>query len=167
MIPSLDTIHILRSLGYEGTIYLGHDPDADGLYLSIRDTPSSGSNPKWARDFLRIQIRSKASLLNYVEGYNELDEVKNLLFGVQTIRLEQVNTDKGEATRIDEKIYQNGEEITATVSDVIRTVDYIRYLLTSDIQFISLDENNRPIHTVNFEIVRDWNETRGNREPIN
>ena len=167
MIPALDTIHILRSLGYEGSAYLGHDPDVDGVYISLRDTPSSGSNPKWARDFMRIQIRSKANRLDYVSGYEELDKVKNLLFGVQTVTLEEVDTNQGKAVRIDGTIYQNTQEITATVNEVIRTVNYIRYLIASDIQFITLDVNNRPVHTLNLEVVRDHLDPIGNRLPIN
>lgn len=164
--PSLDLGHILLSLGYNGNIFIGHDPDEVGTYISLRDTPGSGSNPKWLRDFVRVQIRSKAPAHHTVAGYNELFAVRNLLFGVDSVALEEVETNQGTAVRIDGKVYQQLEEKPLSVQSVTRTVDYIRFLITSDVQFITLDDNNRPIHTLNFELTRDYREPLGNRLPI-
>ena len=45
--------------------------------------------------------------------------------------------------------------------------DYIRFLLVSDVAYIGVDDENRPIFTLNFEVTVDWKIPVGNREPIN
>lgn len=165
MSPSLDVYHILRYLGYDGQVFVGHDPDVDGEYIVLRDT-GGNANPRYLRDEFRIQIMCKTEREDYLAGYNLLTEIKNLLLGLWTYTVEEVETPVGRGKRIADKIYVEFVERDTEVTDVISATDYIRFLLVSDVSLISQDENNRYMFTINFRIMREEKQDTGNRITI-
>lgn len=157
--------HILRHLGYEETLYIGVSP-GEGDYVTITDTGGM-PNPRWLHDEFNVQFRSSStSPENYIKGYKMLDEIKNLLLGVKTIRVEEVEMVVGNGIKIGEDRWYNFVPTESGVIDVKREIDYLRYIVTSDIRFLGWDLNNRPAHSLNFEIVRQERQNIHNREAI-
>ena len=167
-VPSFDIWHILRELGYSSDLFIGRDPDVAGTYVIITDRGSGPSfNAKWLRDEFSIQFRVKvANEHQYLQGYNELLKIKNLLYGVNTKRVSEVETDLGDGVDVDGTIFINLEEREPDTVTTIKETDYIRFLLSSEPAFVAYDDNDRPIFTMNMNVMREERQATGNREPL-
>ena len=167
-VPSRDVWYMLRHLGYEGDLYIGHDPDAANLpYVAVRDTGGS-PNPKWLRDEFTLQFRGKSTREDYAGGYAQLQNIKNKLLGVYTITMTDVVLDNGaEGVKIDDTLYYNYQQYTGSVVSEGKEIDYIRFLVMSDVIMIGQDDKNNYIFSLNMEVTREERQNTENRQILN
>lgn len=165
-VPSNDIWHILKELGFEGNLFIGFNPDEEGVVTSIIDTGGINANPKWLRDDLTVQFYTRSRPHQYQQAYKELYNIRNYLLGVNTKTVSSVETTDGFGIDVDGTVYVNYLENTSQIINVGDTIDYIRFILLSDITFIGQDQNNRPELTMNMVVTREERQAVGNREPL-
>lgn len=167
-VPSRDIWFILRSLDYDDDLYIGHDPDLDQLpYVSIRDTGGT-ANPKWLRDEFTMQFRAKSKREDYAGGYEHLQEIKNKLLGVYTMNIKDVELDNGEeGVSVNGQLFYNYAPYAGNVVEELKSIDYIRFLILSDIIVVGQDDKNNYIFTMNMSVTREERQDTDNREILN
>ena len=70
--------------------------------------------------------------------------------------------------------YMEGWEVTQAIKEFllgkeplkIGEVYYIRFVISSDVYFVSYDKNNRPIFALEIVVTREYDEPLGNRDSI-
>lgn len=117
----------------------GFEPDENNrILLTVYDTPGPAANPRWERDYPRIQVRVKASdEWGYNDAFNTQQQVKDLLLG--TDRFVVINSDMSETL-------------------------YVGIWTQVDIASLAPDYNKRPILVATYRMVREYPTT--NREKI-
>lgn len=166
MIPSVDVFHIVQWLGFNKPLFVGIDPDVpNSPYVVVRDVGGS-SNPRFLRDEFDIQFWAKAAREDYTTAYNTLLEIKNLLLGITTVKVWDVETDEGVGIQVEDQVFINFLPSDANVIEQTNERQYIRFLVVSDVSMVGQDENNRYFFSLNFTITREERTAVGNRIPI-
>ena len=168
-IPSQDFYFILKYLNYSqmDSTYIGRFPDITGSITTIIDV-GVGSNPLWIRDTITEDFRVKSPVDQYAQGYEMIDEIKELLLGQGTINIQQVTTDQGnDGIYVNEdKLYVSFQESTEVVDTVNNSIDYIRFVVNNGPTYGGIDENNRHIFSLVMEMTRDGRTQNGNRKVL-
>lgn len=117
----------------------GFEPDENNrILLTIFDTGGPAANPRWQRDYPRIQIRVKASdEWGYSQAFDVQQQVKDLLLGT--------------------------DPFTVVNSDMSETL-YAGIWSQFDISPLAPDYNKRPILVASYRMVREY--SAPNREKI-
>jgi hypothetical protein len=105
-------------------VYVSKEPDpAPHRAITCYNTGGLQPSPKWSLDFPTVQVRVRGFPSSYPESRAKAEECKSALLG------------------IDPQDVNGGDD--RLVSVVIR----------SDIMDIGFDQTNRPIHTINFNLI--------------
>jgi len=82
--PSVDIATKLATagIGVLGTsIFVGREPGLSTLTITLLDVGGAAPNPKYARDFLDLQIVVKGAPNDYVSARTKAEAIKNNLLG--------------------------------------------------------------------------------------
>jgi len=63
-------------------IFTGREPTDPDTAVTVYDTPSAPSNPKFLLDEPSIQTRIRGAINGYLGGYDKAQEIKDLLLGI-------------------------------------------------------------------------------------
>lgn len=117
---SLLTTHVASS-GWQ--IEVGVMPENIDKVIGIIDTQGVAPNPKWLRDFPRVQVMVRGKPNSYIETFREAKAVKDILLGIDSQDLEV-----------------GGDRLVAIN-------------LLNDLGFIGRDDGQRPMFSMNFDLI--------------
>jgi hypothetical protein len=118
-------------------VYVAKEPLNPHRAITVYNSGGLQPNPKWALDYPSVQVRVRGFPNNYQESRQKAQDCKDVLLGLPP---QDVNT--------------GGDRI---VSVVIR----------ADIVDLGFDNTNRPIHTINFNLItQPSNPMVGNRQQL-
>ena len=85
IIPARDVVQILRDEGITNRFWINQEQE-DTTYPAITVRRYGGSaNPRWARDQILLQIRSKGDTFGAEQAETDLYKIRDVLLGVSTI----------------------------------------------------------------------------------